>query len=136
MTARVEPHHPWPHLPLAFLVWQLAWNLTEFDRIILSDLDLCMAEDPLPWLRRHAAAHFIAFNEMVRRVGPSHRSLPSALPSKPALSPQPSALSPQHNSAFEVVRDVGFSAKTTLSIPNPHFLTLTPQPSLESNPDP
>jgi hypothetical protein len=42
----------------------LAWNLTEFSRIILSDLDLCMAEDPLPWLRRHAASHFIAFNEM------------------------------------------------------------------------
>ena len=47
----------------------LAWNLTEFDRIILSDLDLCMAEDPLPWLRRHAASHFIAFNEMAKLRG-------------------------------------------------------------------
>lgn len=40
-----------------------------YDRIILSDLDLCMAEDPLPWLRRHAASHFIAFNEMAKMRG-------------------------------------------------------------------
>ena len=33
----------------------LAWNLTEYDRIILSDLDPCFAEDPPPWLRSHAA---------------------------------------------------------------------------------
>ena len=37
----------------------LAWNLTKYDRIILSDLDLCMAEDPLPWLREcHVAPEF------------------------------------------------------------------------------
>ena len=47
----------------------MAWNLTEYDRIILSDLDLCMAEDPLPWLRRHAASHFVAFNEMAKLRG-------------------------------------------------------------------
>ncbi len=47
----------------------LAWSLIEFDRIILSDLDLCMAEDPLPWLRRHAAAHFVAFSEMAKMRG-------------------------------------------------------------------
>lgn len=28
-----------------------------------------MAEDPLPWLRRHASAHFIAFNEMAKMRG-------------------------------------------------------------------
>ena len=47
----------------------LAWNMTEWDRIILSDLDLCIAEDPLPWLRRHASSHFIAFNEMSKLRG-------------------------------------------------------------------
>lgn len=53
----------------------LAWNLTEFSRIILSDLDLCMAEDPLPWLRRHATSHFIAFNEMGMPAHPLSSSL-------------------------------------------------------------
>jgi hypothetical protein len=47
----------------------LAWSLTEFDRVILSDLDLCVAEDPLPWLRRHASAHFLAFSEMAKMRG-------------------------------------------------------------------
>ena len=47
----------------------LAWNLTEYDRIILSDLDLCVAADPLPWLRRHATANFVAFNEMAKLRG-------------------------------------------------------------------
>ena len=28
-----------------------------------------MAEDPLPWLRRHASAHFLAFNEMAKLRG-------------------------------------------------------------------
>jgi hypothetical protein len=47
----------------------LAWSLTQFDRIILSDLDLCIAEDPLPWLRRHARVHFLAFSEMAKMRG-------------------------------------------------------------------
>ena len=47
----------------------LAWSLVEFDRVLLSDLDLCMAEDPLPWLRRHAGAHFVAFSEMAKMRG-------------------------------------------------------------------
>ena len=46
-----------------------ALHVHRYDRIILSDLDLCMAEDPLPWLRRHAAAHFLAFNEMAKLRG-------------------------------------------------------------------
>ena len=38
----------------------LAWNLTQYDRVMVSDTDNCMVEDPVPWMRRHRNHYFVA----------------------------------------------------------------------------
>ena len=38
----------------------LAWNLTQYDRVMVSDTDVCMLEDPVPWMLRHQSEYFVA----------------------------------------------------------------------------
>lgn len=46
-----------------------AWNLTQYARALVSDSDMCLYQDPLPWLRwQHSRGeHFIAMQELSRR---------------------------------------------------------------------
>jgi len=37
-----------------------AWNLTQFDRVMVSDTDVCMLEDPVPWMRKNGDRYFVA----------------------------------------------------------------------------
>jgi len=41
----------------------LAWNLTEYSRLMVSDTDVCMRQDPLPWMRRHWSEYFVMGQE-------------------------------------------------------------------------
>ena len=43
----------------------LAWNLTEYDKILMADTDVFFMEDPLPWLRRQWHLTFAATNELM-----------------------------------------------------------------------
>ncbi|KAL1508220.1 hypothetical protein AB1Y20_004337 [Prymnesium parvum] len=38
----------------------LAWNLTQFERVMVSDTDVCVLEDLLPWMTAHWGEYFIA----------------------------------------------------------------------------
>lgn len=41
----------------------LAWNMTQYDRIMVSDADACLLEDPLNWTMQHSQHEFIAVDE-------------------------------------------------------------------------
>ena len=43
----------------------LAWNLTEYDKVLMADTDVFFMEDPLPWLRRQWHLTFAATNELM-----------------------------------------------------------------------
>jgi hypothetical protein len=38
----------------------LAWNLTGYDRLMVSDTDVCVLEDPVPWMLAHWDEYFVA----------------------------------------------------------------------------
>lgn len=38
----------------------LAWNLTMYERVMVSDTDVCLESDPLPWMVRHRREYFVA----------------------------------------------------------------------------
>jgi alpha-N-acetylglucosamine transferase len=42
----------------------LAWNMTQYDKIMVSDADACLLEDPLNWTIQHAKHEFIAVDEV------------------------------------------------------------------------
>ena len=46
-----------------------AWNLTQYARALVSDSDMCLYQDPLPWLRwQHSRGeNFVAKQELSRR---------------------------------------------------------------------
>ena len=42
----------------------LAWNMTQYDKIMVSDADACLLEDPLNWTIQHSNHDFIAVDEI------------------------------------------------------------------------
>ena len=48
----------------------LAWNLTSYRRLLLSDSDVLLHEDPSPWMLEHAATYFVATPERALRGYP------------------------------------------------------------------
>ena len=38
----------------------LVWNLTEYKRVMLADSDICLLQDPLPWMHEHRDRYFVA----------------------------------------------------------------------------
>lgn len=53
----------------------LAWNLTQYRSVLLSDLDVCLLEDPAPWMRAHADEYFVASQEPFGRWPNSRKFL-------------------------------------------------------------
>ena len=41
----------------------LAWNMTQYARVLLVDADVCVLEDPVPWMERHRSEYFVAARE-------------------------------------------------------------------------
>jgi hypothetical protein len=60
----------------------LAWNMTHFDRVFVSDTDVCVAEDPAPWAAAHVDEYFVATPE-----APHHSHIAAALMRHPVPPP-------------------------------------------------
>lgn len=45
----------------------LAWNMTEYDVLLHTDVDTFFLEDPWPWVQAHADHYFIATHEIASR---------------------------------------------------------------------
>ena len=45
----------------------LAWNMTQYDRVMVSDTDVCFHEDPVPWMQRYRDEYFVATPEGLDR---------------------------------------------------------------------
>ena len=41
----------------------LAWNMTDYARVLIVDADVCMLSDPVPWMVRHRSEYFVAAHE-------------------------------------------------------------------------